>query len=196
MSLTAIVGLAIGAVFSQTLFAAVGCTLNDPDRDVKRMFPESTGYRTDFISIQDRGGQDLYRKVEQELGDGMDPVYEAIDVPYAFYDVLKGKEVIAQIHGVNQKGMYGGMQLIVATDLNGTIVNFYYQKMSSPEAAAFMKKDFTRQFTGLTLDNFLKATIAVKDPSKESSADFTATLRGLKKNLILLRELKLRKIEQ
>ena len=38
------------------LFAAVGCDLNDPDRDVARLFPESTGYKTDYVSIKDRGG--------------------------------------------------------------------------------------------------------------------------------------------
>ncbi|MDD5155951.1 MAG: hypothetical protein PHF11_05675 [Candidatus Omnitrophica bacterium] len=180
-------------LFFQQLYAAVGCTLNDPDRDVKRIFPQSTGYRTEFITIQEAGGQELYKKIEKELGDKFDPVYEAIDVPYAFYDVLKGKEVIATIHGVNQKGEYGGMQLILATDLNGKILDFFYQKMSSPEAGRFMNKNFTSQFIGLGLNDFLKGNFGIKDPSSNSSEDFQATLRGLKKNLILLDELKLKK---
>jgi hypothetical protein len=173
------------------LYAAVGCSLNDPDRDVKRLFPESSGYRTDFIAIKEIGGEALFRKIEQELGDKLDTVYEAIDVPYSFYDVLKGKEVIAHIHGVNQKGTYGGMQLILATDLNGKIVNFFYQKMSSPEAAKFMDKNFTSQFIGLTLDDFKKGDFKINDPSAKNHEDFLATLRGLKKNLILLKELNL-----
>lgn len=180
-------------IFAQQLYAAVGCTLNDPDRDVKRLFPASSGYRTDFISIKDTGGEALYKKIEDQLGDKLDSIYETIDVPYSFYDVLKGKEVIAHIHGVNQKGTYGGMQLIVSTDLNGKILDFFYQKMSSPEAQKFMDKNFTRQFIGLTLEDFLKGNLAIKDPSKNSSEDFRATLRGLKKNLILLNELKFKK---
>lgn len=174
-------------------YAAVGCTLNDPDRDVKRLFPESTGYRTTFISIKEAGGEALYNKVEQELGDELDSVYETIDVPYSFYDVLKGKKVIAHIHGVNQKGTYGGMQLIIATDLKGKLLAFYYQKMSSPEAPKFFNKKFTGQFIGLTLDNFMKGNVPATDPSTKSHQDFQATLRGLKKNLILLKELKLGK---
>ncbi|MDD5044216.1 MAG: hypothetical protein PHH69_02115 [Candidatus Omnitrophica bacterium] len=177
--------------FSSYAFAAVGCTLNDPDRDVKRLFPESTGYRTDFISIKEIGGETLFQKIEQELGDKLDTVYETIDVPYSFYGVLKGKEVIGQIHGVNQKGKYGGMQLILATNLEGKVLNFYYQKMSSPEASKFMDKNFTRQFIGLTLEDFLKGNLKISDPSKANHEDFLATLRGLKKNLILLKELKL-----
>lgn len=192
---SALVALLIAAAaylgFSQTAHAAVGCTLNDPERDVKRLFPDSTGYRTDFITIKEAGGEALFQNIEKELGDKLDPVYEAIDVPYSFYDVLKAKEVIAHIHGVNQKGTYGGMQLIIATDLKGKILAFYYQKMSSPEAPKFFDKAFTGQFAGLTLDDFEKGSVSIADPSKNSSGDFKATLRGLKKNLILLRELKL-----
>lgn len=192
--LTAVVLLVIAAVsfsFSRAAFGAVGCTLNDPDRDVKRLFPESTGYKTDFITIKEKGGQQLYEKIEKELGDKLDAIYEAIDVPYSFYDVLKGKEVIAHIHGVNQKGTYGGMQLIIATDLKGKIIAFYYQKMSSPEASKFFDKKFTNQFTGLTLEDFMKGDVFATDPSNNSRQDFQATVRGLKKNLILLKELKL-----
>jgi len=180
-------------ILAPRLYAAVGCTLNDPDRDVKRLFPASSGYRTDFIAIKDTAGGLLYKKIEDRLGDKLDPIYEAIDVPYSFYDVLKGKEIIAHIHGVNQKGAYGGMQLILSTDLDGKILDFFYQKMSSPEAARFMDNNFTRQFIGLTLEDFLKGNLSIKDPSQNSHEDFLATLRGLKKNLILLGELKLKK---
>jgi hypothetical protein len=176
--------------WTRPALAAVGCSLNDPDRDIKRLFPESTGYRTEFVTIKDQGGPVLYEKVQKELGDNLDPVYEPIDVPYAFYVVLKGKAVAGIVHGVNQKGTYGGMQIILATNPKGQILSFYYQKMSSPEAAAFMNKKFTGQFTGLALENFLKGGLTVKDPSKGNRADFEATLRGIKKNLILLKELK------
>ena len=38
-------------------YAAVGCDLNDPDRDVKRLFPGSTGYKTIYFSIDRAGGK-------------------------------------------------------------------------------------------------------------------------------------------
>lgn len=174
-------------------FAAVGCTLNDPDRDIKRIFPESTGYKTEFISIEEVGGEELGDKIEQRLGDKFEPNYETIDVAYAFYTVLKGKDVIGRMHGVNQKGTYGGMQLILSTDTEGVIKDFYYQKISSPESKKFRDRVFTSQFTGLTLGDFYEdgSVDGIKDPSSESSEDFNNTLRGLKKNLILLDEIKL-----
>ena len=188
-----IIGILFLLNFYTCVFAATGCSLNDPDRDVKRLFPESTGYRTEFITIKEAGGQELYQSIEKELGDKFDDIYETIDVPYAFYDVLKGKDIIAHIHGINQKGKYGGMQLILATDLNGKVLDFFYQKMSSPEAAKFMDKNFTKQFIGLTLDDFIKGNINITDPSMKNHEDFYATLRGLKKNMILLNELRLKK---
>ncbi len=172
--------------WAESASAAVGCSLNDPDRDIKRIFPESTGYKTTFITIKEKGGNAIKKEIEDKLQDSLEPVYESIEVPYAFYTVLKGKEAIGYIHGVNQKGKYGGMQLIMATDLKGRIINFYYQKMSSPEAGRFMDSKFTSKFNGLTLDDFMRGKLSINDPSANSPEDFRATLRGLKKNLILL----------
>ena len=174
--------------FSSISFAAVGCTLNDPDRDVRRIFPKSTGYRTDFITIEEKGGEELEKELEERLQDKLDTIYETSDVPYAYYTVLKGKEMIGRVHGVNQKGMYGGMQIILATDLESAIIDCYYQKISSPEASKFRDASFTRQFIGLKLDDFFDKDIVkkIEDPSENSAQDFNATLRGMKKNLILL----------
>ena len=177
-----------------TAFAAVGCTLADPDRDVKRLFPESTGYKTEFISIAEQGGKALASEIEEKLGDELDPIYESLDVPYAYYTILKGKEAIGRIHGVNQKGLYGGIQLILATDLEGRIISFYYQRFSSPEAAKFRALSFTGQFKGLTLSDFYEQNVVIEDPTGENHNDFKATLRGIKKNLILLDEFMLDKM--
>jgi hypothetical protein len=48
--------LVLGAAAALSLYAAVGCDLNDPDRDVKRLFPGSTGYKTLYVSITKKGG--------------------------------------------------------------------------------------------------------------------------------------------
>lgn len=189
-------------ITASNTYAAVGCTLTDPDRDIKRIFAESTGYKTEFITIEEKGGKGLADKVEAKLGDALDPVYESLDVPYAYYKVLKGKEVIGYVHGVNQKGMYGGMQLILATEIHGKVVDFYYQKISSPEAKRFRDEEFTQNFVGLTLMDFDDNDIPtgslgeqIKDPSEKSRDDFLATIRGLKKNLILFNEFILSKKE-
>jgi len=182
------------------LFAAVGCDLNDPDRDVKRLFPESTGYKTLYVSIAQKGGEDLLREVEARLGDRFQGLYETIDVPYTMYQVFRGQELIGYIHGVNQKGRYGGIQVFLALDLEGRIRALYFQKLTSQHAASLRDAKFGEQFVGLSLKDFYgydvvshKATgdsraANIRNPAPEAEADFRAALRGAKKNLILVDE--------
>jgi hypothetical protein len=185
-------------LFAPAAFAAVGCDLNDPDRDVARLFPDSTGYRTSYVSIDKRGGEPLLRRVEQRLGDRFRGIYETIDVPYTVYDILKGKQKVGYIHGVNQKGEFGGIQVFVALDLDGKIKAFYIQKMTSQWAKKLRDPQFGKQFVGLSLADFEgydpasgKAAgrlAAVKNPAPETETDFRAAMRALKKNLILMDE--------
>lgn len=187
--LLVILAICLGCTAS---LAAVGCELNDPDRDIQKIFPQSTGYKTSYFTIQEAGGEKLKKEVEEKLKDVFDPLYESLDVPYSYYTVLKGKDVIGYVHGVNQKGIYGTMQIILATDTDGKLIGFYYQKISSPEAQKFRDKNFTDKFIGLTLSDFYLSddpagkVAAIKDPSEKNHDDFKSTIRGTKKNLILL----------
>ena len=179
-------------------WSAVGCDLNDPDRDVARLFPESTGYKTNYVSIVQRGGEPLLRKVEARLGDKFQGIYETIDVPYTIYEILGNKKKIGYIHGVNQKGQYGGIQVFVSLDLEGRIKAFYIQKMTSKYAGRLRDASFGKPFLGLTLKDFDlydvtsgKATgkaAEIKNPVPEAEADFRAALRATKKNLVLMDE--------
>jgi hypothetical protein len=179
------------------LWAAVGCDLNDPDRDVKRLFPESTGYKTLYVSVARQGGEALLKKIEAHLGDPFKGLYETIDVPYTMYQIYKGTELIGYIHGVNQKGLYGGIQVFLALDLEGTIRAFYFQKLTNQSAELLRDPAFGKQFAGLTLADFDQYDVAtktaktgskiaaVKNPAPLAEGDFKAALRGAKKNLIL-----------
>ena len=172
-------------------FTAVGCDLNDPDRDVKRLFPGSTGYKTAYLSIEKVGGQALLKQIEERLGSKFSGLYETIDVPYTIYTIFKGKEIIGYIHGINQKGSYGGLQVFLAFDLKGKILNFYYQKLTSKDAKAMRAPEFAAQFKGLTLADFTSYNPETRTgipngiKSREDS-DFFATLRAVKKNLIIM----------
>lgn len=180
------------------LSAAVGCDLNDPDRDVKRLFPSSDGYKTYYVSIQQKGGKPLLEKVEQRLGDKFSGLFETMDVPYTVYEIYKNKQIIGYIHGVNQKGQYGGIQVFLALDTKGNILNLYFQKMTNQSAKLFRSKEFSNQFIGLSFKEFasyqpkvgkLEGSLSkIKNPAPKAENDFKATLRGIKKNLILMQE--------
>ena len=182
------------------VFAAVGCDLNDPDRDVKRLFPDSSGYKTLYVSLKDKGGPALQGVIEKRLGDKFRGIYENVDVPYTIYEIYKGKEKTGYIHGVNQKGVYGGIQVFLSLDLKGVIKAFYIQKLTSRQASALRSAGFAKQFVNLSLKEFNNYDIgankfkgsapapSLSSPSLKADADFRAILRAVKKNLILMDE--------
>jgi hypothetical protein len=190
---------AIGSA-ALALYAAVGCDLNDPDRDVKRLFPESTGFKTSYVSISRAGGETLLREIEARLGDKFQGLFETADVPYTLYRIYKGDVLIGYIHGVNQKGQYGGLQVFLALDPGGTIRSFYFQKLTSRAARLFRDAAFGRQFEGLSLKDFYAFDVVtgreaapakislIKNPAPDAERDFRASLRAVKKNLILVDE--------
>jgi hypothetical protein len=179
-------------------WGAVGCDLNDPDRDVARLFPQSTGYKTNYVSIDRKGGEPLLVKIETKLGDKFHGIYETIDVPYTIYEIFDNKKKIGYIHGVNQKGQFGGIQVFLVLDLEGRIKGFYIQKMTSKFAGKLRDANFGKQFFGLTLKDFELYDVVsgkasgkvdgIKNPALEAEADFRAALRATKKNLILMDE--------
>ncbi len=182
------------------LYAAVGCDLNDPDRDVKRLFPESTSYKTLYVSISKKGGNELLKMIEARLGDMFTGLFETADVPYTMYEIYKGQTLIGYIHGVNQKGTYGGLQVFLALDPQGVIKAFYFQKLTSKAGKAFRDPAFGAQFDGLSLADFYNYDVAtgletppgpvsrIKNPDPAAEKDFRAALRATKKNLILVDE--------
>ncbi len=192
--------MALLALQSRGLMAAVGCDLNDPDRDVKRLFPQSTSYKTLYVSVSKKGGEGLLREIEARLGDSFTGLYETADVPYTMYEIYKGKELIGYIHGVNQKGQYGGLQVVLALDTAGTIRSFYIQKLTSKGAKLFRDESFGKQFEGLSLEHFYRydpvsgvetppgPVSRIANPAPEATADFKAIMRATKKNLILVDE--------
>lgn len=205
-------------VFSSALFCqvqVVPCQLTNADQDTLRLFPDRTNYRTEFLrtdNVESSRGlkpNELYRKLELRLGDRWDPIWETPDIPYVFYEILKGPDRIGWIFGANQ-GWPGAdnSQLMVAIDLEGRIIEFYYQKLPSSENAVLQNADFYSQFIGLTLEHFyvhdrlqelknddpaLQAIDMIQrihDPTKTEHEGFQKTLRGLKKILIYLDDFK------
>jgi hypothetical protein len=196
--LAVVLSLLLVLVGSTPAWAAVGCDLNDPDRDVARLFPESTGYKTVYTSILKKGGEKLLATVEKRLGDKFRGIYETIDVPYTIYEILTDKKRAGYIHGVNQKGQFGGIQVFVVLNLEGTMKGFYIQKMTSQYAGKLRDAKFGKQFVGLTLKDFEQYDVVsgkasgkietISNPAPEAEADFRAALRATKKNLILMYE--------
>jgi hypothetical protein len=190
--------LFVMGLWSGPAWAAVGCDLNEPDKDVARLFPGSTRFETVTVEIQKLGGDKLLAQIEAKMRDKLRGLYETIDVPYTVYVIYAKDKKIGYIHGVNQKGRYGGIQIFVVLDLEARIKTYYIQKMTGAYAGKFRDAAFERQFVGLTLADLEKYEVAtgqatgkvaeIKNPAPEADHDFKRILRGTKKNLILVNE--------
>ncbi len=186
-------------------FAAIGCTLSNPARDLKALYPDMTSYREDVRELNRMPrGREGYAVLRARVGGDLDPVYEALDTPYTVYSVFRGDTRVGYVHGVNVPGRGGVIQvfLSVAPD-TASIRRMFYQRLESPGRAALRDPAAAGQFTGLSLADFYKHDyFAAADPGnagdqvarlaapaglpEAARPDWDATLRGVRKNLILL----------
>lgn len=198
--------LAVTALLASagSALGAVGCTLSNPARDLKSLYPPMTTYREEVRQLDLMpGGKEMFELLKERVGSDLDPVYETYDTPYTLYTVFKGSEVIGIVHGVNVPGKGGVIQVFLATDpKTGEIRQMVYQRLESPAARALRDKAFRAQFEGLSLADFYRHDYyAAADPGSErdkvgrlanpakgapGEEDFGASVRGVRKNLILL----------
>lgn len=185
-------------------FGAIGCTLSNPAEDLKYLFPEMTSYKEDlkeFSKLPD--GQALFKSLRDRLGSDLDPIYEIYETPYTVYSVFKGTQKVGVVHGVNVPGKGGVIQVFLSVDPNTAAVRkFFFQRLESPAAEQLRNKDFRKQFEGLNLGDFYKHDYyakaqpgsakdrvgKIKAPKldENSRPDYDASIRGIRKNLILL----------
>lgn len=179
------------------LSAAISCELNDPVNDVARLFPESTSYKTTYFSFASKGGEPMLRKIDSRLG-GYSALYAPLDVPYTLYVCYKGSEKIGYVHGVNQKGQFGVLEVFVSLDMSGKIKAFYIQRIAGQWSSKFTSARFGKQFVGLNLKDFEQYDVVrckgsgrvstIVNPVPEALTDFLGLLRAVNKNLILMDE--------
>jgi len=189
--------LALSLFMTVPVRAAMNCELNYPASDAARLFPELTSYKTSYFSFTKRGGEPLLRKIEARLGDAPG-LYAPLDVPYTLYEIFKGDKKVGYIHGVNQKGQFGVLEVFVSLDMNGRIKAFYIQRIAGQWAKKFTSRQFGKQFIGLTLKDFERydtvsckgsgKVAAIGNPASEAETDFFGVLRAVKKNLVLMDE--------
>jgi hypothetical protein len=194
--------LLIGA--APQVWGAIGCTLSNPGEDLKYLYREMTSFKEDLMEFPKmKDGAALFKGLCARLGSDLDPIYETYETPYTVYSVFKGSSKIGIVHGVNVPGKGGVIQVFVATDPEtAEIKSFFFQRLESPAARQLRAKEFRAQFDGLTLADFYKhdyyaaaqpgakadKLAAIRPPVLDAAGkpDYEASLRGLRKNLILL----------
>lgn len=186
------------------LLGAIGCTLSNPAGDLKYLYPEMTTFKEELMEFPKmKDGALWFKGLRARLGSDLDPIYETYETPYTVYSVFQGQTKIGVVHGVNVPGKGGVIQVFLAMDpTSAAIQRFFFQRLESPGARQLRAKEFLAQFTGLTLADFYKhdyyaaaqpgtkadKVAAIQAPALDTAGkpDYAATLRGIRKNLILL----------
>jgi hypothetical protein len=185
--------LAIASIlFSNPVFGAAHCTLDHPDQDVKRLFPESTSYRVRELIPYRHGKRDLMQRLARDLEYDLDKEYETKETPFTFYVVYKKSDYIGIILGTNLRGENGPIQVFLAYGKNGKIREAYVQKISSSEASAFRSKFYREQYRKFGLSNIPDLPYVrppVRQPSSEVLKDHQAFIRGVRLNILLVKTL-------
>lgn len=194
----------IAAAAPLPLLGAIGCTLSNPASDLKYLYPEMTTFKEELMEFPKmKDGAGLFKGLRARLGSDLDPIYETFETPYTVYSVFKGQTKVGVVHGVNVPGKGGVIQVFLALDpATAAIQRFFFQRLESPAARQLRAREFLAQFAGLTLADFYKhdyyaaaqpgakadKVAAIQPPAVDASGkpDYVATLRGVRKNLILL----------
>ena len=151
----------------------------------------STGKAAKPCSARSRSGS----------GDPFQGLYETADVPYTMYEITKGDALIGYIHGVNQKGTYGGLQVFLALDTRGDHPLFLLPEAdveggesasASRPSGSNSRASASRISMPMTSFRARKrrpdGSARIRNPVPEAESDFRAALRATKKNLILADE--------
>ncbi len=176
--------------FPHVAKAAVGCSLRNPDEDIRSFFPAMTDYVVHSVSFRNQGVDPtaLGRHIQDEL----DGLYETDDVPYSLYEVRGASSILGYVFGTNQRGRYSNLQVIAVTNADGDLTTVYLQTLRSPAFQSFQSAAFLEPLVRQDLNSFPALApcyrdgncknASVADPTHGSETeDYQNILRALAK---------------
>jgi len=171
--------------------AATGCSLANPDEDIRGFFPAMTHYAVHYVTFQNQA-PGAYPALGVAMGEDLDPVYETIDVPYTLYVVNGDGERLGYVFGANQRGRYSNIQVIAIVDPHRALTEVHIQKIRSPAYQVFQGDEFEGALATIPFSAFPKhgdcfrdgrcEDFPVPDPTNGAQVDdFRAIVRALAK---------------
>ncbi len=167
-------------LFSQEVYI---CIWRNPERTMKRIFPDAFDYKTRNIKIS----KEKRKKIEERLGRPLLPGQRENFTYYELYG--KRKELVGYILAVSQKGEYGAIELVFGLDKEKKIKDIYIQRAREKDKE-FKKKEFLTLFRGVGIKDEGRLEDIFK--GERTFAQKAVTL-GVRKELIAFEELVLKR---
>ena len=170
--------------------AAVGCSLRNPDEDIRSFFPAMTDYVVHAVSFRNQGAD--HTALGRHIQDELDGLYETDDVPYSLYVVRGASGTLGYVFGTNQRGRYSNIQVIAVTSAGLDLQTVYLQTLRSPAFRSLQSPEFLQELARLDLASFPSLApcyrdgdcknVSVVDPTGGAEAeDYRHILRALAK---------------
>lgn len=166
--------------------------LQNPDADIKRMFPESTSFRMRDLTPARHAKKSLFEVIEHHLHAPLDKHYETAETPHSFYIVQCGETICGYVHGNNVSGEKGLLEVFIAFEKDYRIRDVYVQKMTSADASAFRSEFYLKQFRGLGVKNLpdiARIQPPVRKPSLATIADHQNFVQAVTANILFFQYL-------
>ena len=129
-------------IFSSKSHAQAYCILRDPNREIRALYPEFTGYRSIVRSIDKK----VYDQMTKELPTIR--LYLAELGRHTLYVPVRGKGTLGIVHPRSEPTRSGLMDIVWSLDLNLRIKDFRFQRCRSQSRASLDTESFRAQLRG------------------------------------------------
>lgn len=190
--------IALSPIATAKVYNHPNCSLNYPETDIKRLFPQSTRYEVNDV-VPARISLSVNKKkirmpvmdlIATRLGSKLDSEFETALSPLTFYTAHNSKGLLGVVLGTNVRIETGMMQLFVVYDSSlKRVKNLYIQKMDSKDAPYFRAFTYRKQFLGASYNSFPEDALILppmKDPPPQTLRDHHAFVRAIKYNMLLM----------
>lgn len=123
--------LPIAHVSAPRIDLAPMCPWREPEADVSAFFPNATSHHQEIRILSA-----LRREVQQRLGRPPTPEENALYLQKVMAKVMDGKREVGTILTRRVKGEYGGIEIVLAINPDGTARGVRLQRQREPEAVA------------------------------------------------------------
>ncbi len=160
---------------TEILFAGV-CVWRNPDKDIKKIFPKATGYK----SIIRRYDKKEKEKIETFINKELDPD----ETEFTFYLIFSNKKRIGTVLTHTEKGQYGAIEVVIGLDSLNKVQKVLIQRDREVKSKELRSENFLNQFIGKSFQDALEINKTIK-PIKEAEKASKAIAFSVKKMLII-----------
>ncbi len=171
-----------------SVYAGV-CIWRFPDKDIQKLFPRATGYKTEIVTYTEKEKAEI----EKELGSKLDDD----ETKFNFYRILEDTVPIGLVLTHSAKGQYGAIEVVIGLDNEGKISGLLIQRDREKLSKGLRSNKFLGQFVGQTVTSKFDNITGIKGAEKATKAVVLSVRKMLIVNEILgNKQTKLPKTEQ